>query len=274
MPLEDHAGDVIRKSRIGLGISSSEVAAAGQIDEDSLSKFEEHGTPSNGIHFGNIASLLTLDGGKLSAVASGWEPQQQDVSRWHHLRHIETDDGGMAVNCFLIWDQNTREAALFDTGWILRPIEEHIKQHELNLRHIFITHSHYDHIEALGDVRKMTPEAAIHSNILASPKIQRLLPQESFQLGGLTIQYRETPGHADDGVTYVVDGFPEKSSPIAIVGDAIFAGSIGGARSHFQLARDKIQEAIFSLPGDTLICPGHGPVTTVAEELAHNPFFS
>ncbi|MBT5707105.1 MAG: MBL fold metallo-hydrolase, partial [Verrucomicrobia bacterium] len=217
MPLEDHAGDVIRKSRMGLGISSSEVAAAGQINEDTLAKFEEDGAPTNGIHFENIASLLTLDGGKLNAIASGWEPQKQDVSRWHHLRHIETDDGGMAVNCFLIWDQNTGEAALFDTGWILRPIEEHIKQHELDLRHIFLTHSHYDHIEALGDVRKMAPEAAIHSNIPAAPKTQRLLPQESFQLGGLSIRYRETPGHADDGVTYVVEGFPGTSSSIAIV---------------------------------------------------------
>lgn len=259
---------------MGLGISSNQVAAAGQITDELLSNFEEFGTDSDGINFEAIASLLTLDGKKLRALAAGWEPASQDVSKWHHLRQIETDDGGMAVNCFLIWDQNSGEAALFDTGWIVRPIQEYVEQHELNLRHIFITHSHYDHIEALGHVRNLAPAAAIHSNIAAAPKAQQLMPDESFQLGALSIQYRKTPGHADDGITYVVDGFPGHQPQIAIVGDAIFAGSIGGARSHFQLARDKIRESIFSLPGETLICPGHGPVSTVAEELSHNPFFS
>jgi len=58
-----------------------------------------------------------------------------------------------------------------------------------------------------------------------------------------------------------------------VVGDAIFAGSIGGARENLDLARQKIREQIFSLPAGTLICPGHGPLTTVGAERAHNPWF-
>jgi glyoxylase-like metal-dependent hydrolase (beta-lactamase superfamily II) len=60
---------------------------------------------------------------------------------------------------------------------------------------------------------------------------------------------------------------------VAIVGDAIFAGSMGGAASAGAMARQKIREQILSLPPDTLICPGHGPLTTVGEEKAGNPFF-
>ncbi len=67
--------------------------------------------------------------------------------------------------------------------------------------------------------------------------------------------------------------WPEDAPHAAIVGDAIFAGSIGRGHQSWELARQKVREQIFSLPPDTLLCPGHGPLTTVAEEKAHNPFF-
>ena len=60
---------------------------------------------------------------------------------------------------------------------------------------------------------------------------------------------------------------------VAFVGDSIFAGSMGGAPAHGPLAKQKVRDQILSLPADTLLCPGHGPLTTVAEEKAHNPFF-
>ena len=66
---------------------------------------------------------------------------------------------------------------------------------------------------------------------------------------------------------------PEDAPHGAMVGDAVFAGSIGGARENLELARQKIREQIFSLPAETLICPGHGPLTTVEAEKAHNPWF-
>jgi glyoxylase-like metal-dependent hydrolase (beta-lactamase superfamily II) len=58
-----------------------------------------------------------------------------------------------------------------------------------------------------------------------------------------------------------------------MVGDAIFAGSMGSGKQSWELARQKVREQILSLPEDTLLCPGHGPLTTVTEEKEHNPFF-
>ncbi|HMO64234.1 MAG TPA: MBL fold metallo-hydrolase, partial [Verrucomicrobiota bacterium] len=86
--------------------------------------------------------------------------------------------------------------------------------------------------------------------------------------------HRETPGHAADGVTYVVTGWRQDRPAVALVGDAIFAGSMGGAPEQGELARGRVREHILTLPDDTLICPGHGPLTTVAEERANNPFFA
>jgi glyoxylase-like metal-dependent hydrolase (beta-lactamase superfamily II) len=72
------------------------------------------------------------------------------------------------------------------------------------------------------------------------------------------------------GITYVIKGLDE---PVAIVGDAVFAGSMGGGMVSYQDALQTNREKIMSLPDETVLCPGHGPMTTVGEEKNHNPFF-
>lgn len=273
MLLEDHAGDVLRKARLGRGVPLERVAAAAQARPEQLARFEERGEPPEGIDFDAVSRLLNLDADKLYRIAEGWLPSAHELSRWQCLRKIENDHGGMAVNCFLLWDRFSREAALFDTGWVAGPIADLLKQFQLSLKHIFITHSHHDHIAALGELRKQAPDAAVHSNSSHAPKNQKLTKGQCFSVGELNIEWRQTPGHAVDGVTYVVDAFPDEAPPVAIVGDAIFAGSIGGALHRFELARQCVREEILTLPESALICPGHGPVTTVGEQRDCNPFF-
>ena len=110
-------------------------------------------------------------------------------------------------------------------------------------------------------------------NSQSAPVDQRNKPNEIVHLGGLRVTHRETPGHAEDGVTYIIGNWQEDAPHVAVVGDALFAGSIGRGNQSWDLARQKVREQILSLPPETLICPGHGPLTTVAEEKAHNPFF-
>jgi glyoxylase-like metal-dependent hydrolase (beta-lactamase superfamily II) len=92
----------------------------------------------------------------------------------------------------------------------------------------------------------------------------------TFQLGELEIETRQTTGHSRGGVTYIIHGL---AKPVAIVGDALFASSMGGGVVSFTDALKTNREQIFTLPEDTIICPGHGPMTTVGEEKAHNPFY-
>jgi hydroxyacylglutathione hydrolase len=92
-------------------------------------------------------------------------------------------------------------------------------------------------------------------------------------VGSLSVNARLTPGHAADGVTYVIEGWADQMPPVAVVGDAIFAGSMGKDFQTPEIAQAKVREEILSLPAATVICPGHGPLTTVGEEQAHNPFF-
>jgi glyoxylase-like metal-dependent hydrolase (beta-lactamase superfamily II) len=172
-----------------------------------------------------------------------------------------------------VWDEATRDAALFDTGWDAAPAFKLIEENQLQLRHLFITHTHADHIAGLETVRTKFPKAHLHTDARSAPPQHKNRRNDFIMLGSLRVTNRDTPGHAEDGVTYVIGMWPDDAPRVAIVGDAIFAGSMGGAPQHGALAKQKVRDQILTLPPDTLICPGHGPLTTVAEEKANNPFF-
>lgn len=273
MQLEDHPGDIIAKTRAMNQISTTAAAGAAGLSEAELAGLEKTGQSVKKINVTALAPLLGLNAAKLEGIVNGWLPAPKDLSGWHEIRVFTTTSDGTTVNCYLVWDEVTREAALFDTGFEAQPILDCIAAEQLSLRHIFITHSHYDHIEALPKIREAVPKVRIHSGSKNAPVDQRNKPNEIIHLGGLRITYRETPGHAEDGVTYLVGNWQEDAPFVAIVGDAIFAGSMGRGNQSWELARQKVREQILTLPADTLLCPGHGPLTTVAEEKAHNPFF-
>ncbi|MGZ8938446.1 MAG: MBL fold metallo-hydrolase [Limisphaerales bacterium] len=272
MTLEDHVGDIIRKARQAANVPKETVAQAGGISTAELEQLEDSGSIGQTPNFAAIAPLIGLDGRKLERIAAGWQPGNIDTSIWREVRQITTAQR-MSVNCYLVWDEVTREAALFDTGWEAAPIIRLVEENRLDIKHLFITHTHEDHIAAISPLRDRFPKMRMHSNAKSAPPEQRIRLNDFIHLGNLRITNRETPGHAEDGVTYVVGNFPEDAPNIAIVGDCIFAGSIGRGFVSTDLLKEKIREQIFSLPGDTLICPGHGPFTTVALEKENNPFF-
>jgi hydroxyacylglutathione hydrolase len=273
MNLEDHLGDIIRKARAMSNVSAAAAASAAGISEAELSALETAGNAATKINFTALGKTIGLNPQKLEAIAGGWLPAAKDLSIWREIRVVTTADDGMTVNCYLVWDEVTREAALFDTGFDAQPVLDCVAAEQLSLRHLFITHSHYDHVEALPKIRAAFPKVRLHSGSKNAPVDQRNKPAEIIHLGGLRVTHRETPGHAADGVTYIVGNWQEDAPHVAIVGDTIFAGSIGNGNGAWDLARQKIREQILSLPADTLLCPGHGPLTTVAEEKEHNPFF-
>ena len=273
MQLEDHCGDIIRKARALGGVSTAAAAAAAGISESALATLEAAGTVPNKINFPELAKTIGLHPQKLAAIASGWLPSPKKLSGWRELRMFTTKNDELSVNCYLIWDPATRAAALFDTGLDALPILETIAAGGVVLKHIFITHSHWDHVEALPAIRAAFPDAQLHSGSPNAPVRQRNRPDEIVRLGELSLAHRATPGHAVDGVTYLVSNWSPSAPTVAFVGDAIFAGSIGRGNQSWDVARQKVREEILSLPLDTLICPGHGPMTTVAEEVKSNPFF-
>ncbi len=273
MILEDHLGDIIRKARMMSDLTSGAAAQAAQITEAALAVLEDCGQLPVKINLAALAQALGLAPEKLQGIAKGWLPAKTDLTRWCELRQFVSSGEGLTVNCYLVWDPATREAALFDTGIEPQPVLACLAENRLLLRHIFITHSHWDHVEALPKFRAAWPTAQLHSSSPGAPVAQRNHPSETVQLGALSITHRLTPGHADDGVTYLINGWPENVATAAIVGDTILAGSMCNGNGQWEIARKKIREEILTLPAATLLCPGHGPLTTVGEEIVKNPFF-
>jgi glyoxylase-like metal-dependent hydrolase (beta-lactamase superfamily II) len=273
MTLEDHLGDIIRKARQAAGVSMEAAAQAAGLSSGDLAELESSGQLTRPADWQALAGLLRLSGPKLKGIAEGWLPQPRDLSLWRELRILTSTRGGNAVNCGLIWDEVAREAALFDTGWDAGLVFECLEKNGLLLKHIFLTHSHEDHVAGLDALRQQCPKALLHTQAKSAPPQHRNRPNDFIHVGSLRITNREVPGHAEDGVIYIVGGWPEDAPHTAFVGDTLFAGSLASGFQSTDLLKQKVREQVFSLPADTLLCPGHGPVTTVAEEREHNPFF-
>jgi hydroxyacylglutathione hydrolase len=273
MNLEDHVGDIVRKARLAANIPLAALAQASGVGEHEYAAFEETGLSPQPIRFAVLGPLLGLDAARLTRIATGWLPAPVDLRQWKELRIISTTQGGNKVNCFLAWDSATGEAALFDTGWDADPLFKILDEHSADLKHLFITHHHGDHVAALGLIQKKHPRIQIHSNDNLAPPALRNRPGEIVRIGALQVGNLATPGHSEDGATYLIQGFPQNPPLVAVVGDALFAGSMGRGFQSATLLRQSVEQHILSLPPTTLLCPGHGPLTTVSEELANNPFF-
>ena len=227
MNLEDHLGDIIRKGRMMSNVPAELAAKAAGLSTGELAALEESGMISTPPDVTALGQAIGLDGRKLERIARGWLPAEKDLGIWRELRVITTSDGSMAVNSYLIWDEVSREAALFDTGWDAKPVIRLIEENHLQLRHLFITHSHIDHIADLPALRGAFPKARIHSGAKHAPVDQRNRANDFIHLGSLRISNRATPGHAEDGTTYIIGTWSEDAPHVAIVGDAIFAASMG-----------------------------------------------
>lgn len=269
IPIEDFFEDIIAKTMRGKGISEGELASLTGQPSDVLSRLCR-GEFCDEPALVKIGEALGLDGDALLVSASkSWYPKAVSLEG---LEVFNTPYRDMRVNAYLLWDPETKMAACFDTGTDAKPMVEMVAREGLSLEKIFITHTHNDHISDLGTLTRAFPEAGVYSNRSEPwPSTTLFEEGESFELGNLKIGTLTTSGHSVGGTTYVVEGL---KSPVAVVGDALFAGSMGGGIVSFEDAWNNNRDKILTLPEETVICPGHGPMTTVGEEKRHNPFFA
>lgn len=268
VPLEDFYEDIIGKAQRGLKLSDEAILAKADISEkawkDALSGSFDEATARA------VAPVLNLHPEALVAAGKKtWKPHPVDLEG---LDQFNTPFDDMTVNAYVVWDPATKAAALFDSGGNADPMIELVDGLGLKVEAILLTHSHPDHIYDLPKLQLKYPEVStwIHESATVD-NTKRFSEGKSFEIAGLKIDTRHTPGHSADGVTFVVNGL---AKPVAIVGDAIFSGSMGGAPSAWKDALAVNREKIFSLPEETIVCPGHGPMSTVGEESRHNPYYA
>jgi glyoxylase-like metal-dependent hydrolase (beta-lactamase superfamily II) len=265
IPLEDNVGDIIGKAQRGLGISDSELAKKTGISSEVIRKLREGDFDEAALL--SVAPALGLNGEALCELAkSEWHPKKIEISG---LAQFNTDYGGMAVNAYIVWDPATRAAVAFDTGADSSEMTRFATRHKLNVQLILLTHAHADHVADLPCLREETGADVFTPAREPVPGAELIEEGKQFRLGKLQIDARLTWGHSPGGMTYVITGLARL---IAVVGDSLFAGSMGGGNVSYRDALQNNLEKILTLPDETIICPGHGPMTTVGEEKKHNPF--
>lgn len=199
--------------------------------------------------------------------------------------------GGFAENGYLVVCEDTGVAVAVDPGAASQGMVDRIREDGLELRHIFLTHAHLDHVEGLHRVHEVAPEAPIwlhpedrplfdalsqQAAAFGMPFTEQPEPTEAFEhgqripFGSCAFDIRFAPGHAPGHVMLVAE-----EHGLALVGDVIFQRSIGRTDlpgGDFYTLMASIREQVLTLPDGLVLHAGHGPTTTVGEEREGNPF--
>lgn len=265
--MEDHAGDVVGKAARGLGLSRTELSARLGMPMTAWPEvLSGTGSPE---HYQILAAELGLARAPLEALRAGaWRAPEVQVP-WFTQLNLECED--MRVNVYLAVDPVTRDAIVFDSGEAAAPVLDACDRLGARVRELLLTHEHWDHVEA-------APELSSFFGLV--PRISQRAPgghgepfgdEARWTVGSFQVRAVPTPGHAAGGTTFVIEG---PGATVAVVGDALFAASMGGTATAYALARERVRTGILSLPDAVIVAPGHGPLTTVGWERANNPFFA
>lgn len=194
---------------------------------------------------------------------------------------------------YVLWRTGRDDALVIDPGFDVDSIINLLNRNSLRLAAILNTHGHADHVAGNAAIKQKYPDALLvigrqeahllldpDANLsrpfglpLTSPAADRLVDEgERIELAGFAFEVREVPGHSPGSVVY---NCRDLTPPFSLVGDVLFAGSIG--RVDFPggdgaLLVSGIRTKLLNLPDHTIVYPGHGPATTIGAERRGNPF--
>ena len=267
IPLEDFFNDIISKAMRGLNLNDAHVANKAGVQASAVEALREG--KWDAVVARKIAPVLGL--GAEALVAAGEKRWAPNPIALDGLAQFNTPYEDMTVNSYVVWDPASGEAAAFDTGADCGPMLDFVAEKKLRLVRIFITHTHGDHIFDLDRLKEKTGAPAVVSARETVEGASTFEPGATFTIGSLRVETRLTWGHSKGATTFVITGL---AKPVAVVGDAVFAGSMGGGGISYEAALATNRQEILTLSDETILCPGHGPLTTVGEQKVHNPFFA
>lgn len=275
--LEDEFGDIIAKARRGQEIEAVALADQVGLTAGDIARLEGYELVPPADTIERLAQALGLHPGKLQgSAAQAFFPRHPAGPRFAGVRvEMMRLGSGFLMNGYIVGCAATGTAAIIDPGFDADKILRRLAASGLKVEQILLTHGHQDHLGALAEIGRATAAPArIHRGDLAltgrlAGQIAGDLEEgEVVSIGTLRFAVRSTPGHTAGGISLVHE-------QMAFVGDALFAGSLGGTRSvvNYRMQRRAVAEKLLGLDANVALFPGHGPATTVGEEKAHNPFF-
>lgn len=268
--LEDEFIDVIGKAKRGTGADDARLARAVGVSSAEVRAWTSGERAPDEAQVRALAAALGLDPAKLAdAAAARFAPQVPSPPGV-----VVRSQQPQPANGYLLLADD--DAALVDCAGDPRRIVEAVRATGRRLRYVLVTHEHADHCDAAGPTARAFPEArfvmhAADAHALGPLAAQALLARdgETLAFGAGEIRVVHAPGHTDGSLCFLANG-------AVATGDALFAGSVGRVFARTATYADLLRSgrALLALDPATVVLPGHGPLSTIALERAHNPFFA
>ncbi len=273
-PLEDELGDVLEKAMRHSALTEQALAERSKVPVEKIRDAIDYRYDLTCDEICRLAAILGLNEVGLTALAQGRYPLPEIAGLPFCLYPLRFSHGIGVANAYIVADCSRSTGMLFDTGTdyyqLMRVWPKRIKK----LEAIFITHGETEHIGGLkellatqGNVPVFCPEGKTIEGATALGDGARLM------FGSLEVQALQTPGHCESHSCYsvTVPSAPT-SQPLLVTGDILFAGSTGTAFFCRQRFMTSLQRLLAERPENTVVAPGHGPLTTIKNERRYNPF--
>ena len=196
--------------------------------------------------------------------------------------------GPLMSNCYIVWDEKKKQGVIIDPGDDPQDILDRVKELGITIKYILATHGHFDHVGGVASLRQnLNAEFLAHEkdfffiedgknaanrwnvDIEQPPRPDRFIKEgDKIKFGEFELEVLHTPGHSPGGVSFLYDR-------MLFGGDTLFQGSIGRTdfrQGSFEVLSNSIKKRLYTLPDDTIVYTGHGPVTTIGDEKKYNAF--
>ena len=273
--LEDELGDVLEKAARHVGLSMERLAAFADVEPTRIQDALDYRSELTQSELGRLARVHGLNEVGLNALAQGGYPVAELTGLSFCVHPLRMPFGVGVANAYVV-STGGDSAILFDAGASHAELHRAWPAKIQEIEAVFVTHYEAEHIGGLEVVLRETGLAGFYGPPTGRwPLCHGLAEGETVQFEKISVTAYNTPGHAAEHNCYLIQATtPPMGAALLISGDLIFAGSLGGGYFCCQRQLTHSRRILDSLADDTVIAPGHGPLTTAANERRFNPFLA
>jgi len=274
IPLEDELGDVLEKAMSCAGLTPETLSERSGVPVSSIRDAIDYRPELGPGECRRMAGALGLNEVGLCALASGKYPLPEPEGLPFNVWPLRMTHGIGVVNAYVVAEAEGCRGILFDAGPAVAALESAWPRAVRGIDAIFVTHVEAEHagglkgaMERFGAARAYIPAGA------KAPPALGMGEGECVRLGSLEVTAFRTPGHcAMHNCYHVRSAAVPSARSLLVSGDLVFAGSAGGPYHCQRQLRAHLRRVLEAVPADTVVAPGHGPMTTAGNELRFNPF--
>lgn len=267
-------GDVLEKAMRRARLSAEAVATQARVPLGKLRDALDYRSDLTCEEMRRLAAVLKLNEVGLCALGAGQYPTPEIGVMPFCVWPLRMPHGIGVANAYLVGECGASRAILFDTGAGIRALKSVWPAAVRDVEAVFLTHVEGEHAGGLCDVVAQFQVAEAFVPAGASAPCARSMGEgETRRFGTFEVSAFATPGHAAAHNCYLVRSVAHRTcTALLISGDLVFAGSVGGAYFSHEQLQTSLRRMLNLVPPGTVIAPGHGPMTTVENELVYNPF--